>query len=82
MIKSSATNYQITARGSPAVIRTCLCALIIVVGLTLRKYGFAFGLPATIVKYGGSILWGAMVFFLAAIAWPCLSRGTPLFLRP
>jgi hypothetical protein len=32
-------------------------------------------LPAFIVKYGGSVLWGTMVFFLVAIAAPRLSRG-------
>ena len=32
------------------------------------------GLPALPVKYGGSILWGAMVFFLVAIAIPRASR--------
>jgi hypothetical protein len=31
-------------------------------------------LPAFIVKYGGSALWGTMVFFLVAIAGPSLSR--------
>jgi hypothetical protein len=60
--------------GSPATIRICLCASIVISGLTLRRYGFALGLPFAIVKYGGSILWGAMVFLLVAIAAPRLSR--------
>jgi hypothetical protein len=33
-------------------------------------------LPAFIVKYGGSLLWGTMVFFLVAMATPGLSRRT------
>jgi uncharacterized membrane protein YpjA len=48
--------------------------LVIIVGLALRRYGFGIGLPATIVKYGGSILWAAMLFFVVAIAAPQISR--------
>jgi Protein of unknown function (DUF2809) len=44
------------------------CLLVIGCGLALRGYGLGLGLPAAIVKYGGSILWGTMVFFLVAIA--------------
>jgi hypothetical protein len=61
---------------TPLTIRICLCASIIVLGLLLRRYGFGLGLPGLIVKYGGSCLWGAMVFFLVAIAAPRLSRCT------
>jgi hypothetical protein len=49
-------------------------ATIIVLGLALRHFGLGLGIPASIVKYGGSILWGAMVFFLVAIALPRFSR--------
>jgi Protein of unknown function (DUF2809) len=55
-------------------IRACLCLGIIVCGLALRRYGLGIGLPALLVKYGGSLLWGAMVFFLVAIATPRLSK--------
>jgi hypothetical protein len=59
-------------RGVPGkrqlVIRAGLCLAIVVLGLALRRYGFGIGLPAFVVKYGGSTLWGAMVFFLVAIA--------------
>ncbi|MGC1563756.1 MAG: DUF2809 domain-containing protein [Bradyrhizobium sp.] len=58
----------------PVAVRICLCASIIVCGLALRRYGFELGLPAIVVKYGGSMLWGAMVFFLVAIAAPGSSR--------
>jgi hypothetical protein len=56
------------------IARTTLLATIIVLGLALRRFGPGLGIPASIVKYGGSILWGAMVFFLVAIARPRFSR--------
>jgi hypothetical protein len=52
----------------------CLCLGIIVAGLALRHFGLSLGIPASILKYGGSMLWGAMVFFLVTIAGPRLSR--------
>jgi hypothetical protein len=39
-----------------------------IVGLALRGFGFRLGLPGFIVKYGGSVLWATMVFFLVAMA--------------
>jgi hypothetical protein len=60
---------------SPAlIIRAGLCLLIIVSGLALRGFGFSFGLSAFVVKYGGSVLWAAMVFFLVAMAVSHASR--------
>lgn len=38
--------------------------VIIVVGLAWRRP--ELGLPWTVAKYGGSVLWGAMVFFCVA----------------
>ncbi|NKJ34480.1 DUF2809 domain-containing protein [Rhizobium sp. SG570] len=35
-------------------------------GLALRRFGYAANLPFAVVKYGGSILWGAMVYWLLA----------------
>jgi hypothetical protein len=61
---------------SPVIVRICLCGSIIISGLALRRFGFGLGLPAAIVKYGGSVLWGTMVFLLVAIAVPGLSRRT------
>lgn len=40
--------------------------LTIAIGLTLRRFGYAAGFPFAVVKYGGSILWGAMVYWLLA----------------
>jgi len=56
------------------ISRACLCLSIIASGLALRRYGLGLGLPSSIVKYGGSTLWGTMVFFLVAIAASHLSR--------
>jgi hypothetical protein len=49
------------------MIRAWLCLAIIAAGLAFRRFGLGAGLPASIVKYGGSILWAIMVFFLTAI---------------
>ena len=56
--------------GAATIRRACLCLSIIVCGLALRKFGLGLGLPSVFVKYGGSMLWGTMVFFLVAIAAP------------
>ena len=59
---------------SSITARAGLCLLTIGCGLGLRKFGPGLGLPFAFVKYGGSILWGTMVFFLVAIAGPGLAR--------
>ncbi len=58
------------------ILRVSLCLAIIVAGLALRGFGLRLGFPALIVKYGGSLLWGTMVFFLVTIAAPGRSRQT------
>ena len=65
---------QKIARRVRLIVRAGLCAAVIVSGLALRRYGLGLGLPAAIVKYGGSVLWGTMVFFLVAMAASHLSR--------
>jgi Protein of unknown function (DUF2809) len=50
--------------------------LIVAFGLALRGFGFAVGLSSLVVKYGGSMLWATMVFFLVTIAAPNLSRAS------
>jgi Protein of unknown function (DUF2809) len=57
------------------IVRACLCLSIIVLGLALRTFGFDLGLPSFVVKYGGSALWGTMVFFLVAMAGSNLPRA-------
>jgi hypothetical protein len=54
-------------RGAALAVRAGLCLCIIACGLALRRFGFGLGLPSSVVKYGGSMLWGTMVFFLVAI---------------
>ncbi len=48
--------------------RGWLVALIVIIaaGLALRRFGYDLGLPFVVVKYGGSVLWGAMVYCLLA----------------
>jgi len=52
--------------------RTLLClafaAVTILLGLALRL--IPVGLPPSLVKYGGSVLWAAMVYLLFAAAMP------------
>jgi Protein of unknown function (DUF2809) len=56
------------------IVRALLCLSIIAAGLALRGFGFGLGLPALVVKFGGSMLWGTMVFFLVAMSASTLSR--------
>lgn len=46
-----------------------LAALLLTIacGLALRRFGYEASLPFAIVKYGGSILWGGMVYWLFAM---------------
>jgi Protein of unknown function (DUF2809) len=74
MTRRASTRDQDREGKSPVLVRICLCAAIVILGLALRRFGLDLGLPAITVKYGGSILWGAMVFFLVAIAAPRPSR--------
>jgi Protein of unknown function (DUF2809) len=76
MMKGASAEDDDKAAISPAIVRIGLCVSIIVSGLALRRYGFGLGLPAAIVKYGGSVLWGTMVFFLVGIAAPRQSPRT------
>ncbi|MBB4007722.1 ribosomal maturation YjgA family protein [Allorhizobium taibaishanense] len=62
----------------------CATAAVIVAGLLLRVYGYRIGLPFFCVKYGGSLLWGAMVYGLVASAlskirpWPVAAASFAL----
>lgn len=62
--------------------RACVLAAacgVIISGLALRRFGYDIGLPFVVVKYGGSILWGSMVFLLVASLLPCRNRRTAIF---
>ena len=58
-----------------SLIRAALALAVIACGLSLRWYGFRLGLPAFIVKYGGSLLWATMVFLLGGVVLPRLTRS-------
>ena len=64
--------------GTTLIVRACLCLAIIASGVALRGLGLGLGLPLALalVKYGGSMLWGTMVFFLVAIAASRRSRNS------
>ncbi|MGY3395556.1 hypothetical protein ACVWW6_008147 [Bradyrhizobium sp. USDA 3311] len=57
-----------------SLVRAGLALVVIACGLSLRWYGFPLGLPAFVVKYGGSLLWATMVFLLVGVLLPRLSR--------
>jgi Protein of unknown function (DUF2809) len=57
-----------------AITMLALALAVIVLGLALRFFGREVGLPAGIVKYGGSVLWATMVLFLVAALCPRRSR--------
>ncbi|MGX1325027.1 hypothetical protein AB7M17_008480 [Bradyrhizobium sp. USDA 377] len=57
-----------------SLTRAALALVVIACGLSLRWYGFPLGLPAFVVKYGGSLLWATMVFLLVGVLLPRLSR--------
>ncbi|WP_309242762.1 DUF2809 domain-containing protein [Lichenibacterium dinghuense] len=50
-------------------------ALVVLAGLALRGWGPALGLPFAVTKYGGSVLWGAMVYGVAAALRPAARPG-------
>lgn len=58
-----------------SLVRAALAVIVIACGLSLRWYGFPLGLPAFVVKYGGSLLWATMVFLLVGVLLPRLSRA-------
>src|ERR1700752_2630826 len=58
-----------------SLIRAGLALVVIVYGLSLRWYGFPLGLPAFVVKYGGSLLWATMGFLLGWAGLPLMTRG-------
>ena len=58
-----------------ALMRAALALIVIVCGLSVRWYGFPLGLPAFVVKYGGSLLWATMVFLLTGALLPQLTRS-------
>jgi hypothetical protein len=74
MKNAASISCRSEARRSWTTSRVCLCIAVIMSGLTLRRFGLGLELPASVVKYGGSVLWGTMIFFLVAIAASRLPR--------
>jgi Protein of unknown function (DUF2809) len=58
-----------------SLIRAALALVVIACGLSLRWYGFPLGLPAFVVKYGGSLLWATMVLLLVGVLLPRLPQN-------
>lgn len=56
------------------LVRGGLALVVIVSGLCLRGFGFPLGVPAFVVKYGGSALWATMVFLLVGLLLPGMRR--------
>ncbi|OAV55457.1 hypothetical protein A6U98_04155 [Rhizobium sp. WYCCWR10014] len=54
-------------RSRAQFLRLAALLAVIALGLTLRRFGYAADPPFTVVKYGGSALWGAMVYLLVAL---------------
>jgi hypothetical protein len=73
-MNSALNNDDKEARRSLMMVRAGLCLSIIASGLALRGFGLRLGIPVFLVKYGGSLLWAAMVFFLVALAASSLRR--------
>jgi uncharacterized protein DUF2809 len=67
MLSEPASHRRKRTGAAAAIARGCLWLLIIVCGLALRGFGRDLGLSPAVVKYGGSVLWGTMVFFLVSI---------------
>jgi hypothetical protein len=61
---------EIKAETSHRMRRLGIALAIIACGVCLRLGGYEIGLPYFLVKYGGSTLWGGMVFFLFAAVYP------------
>jgi len=58
-----------------SLLRAGLALGVIGCGLSLRWYGFPLGLPAFVVKYGGSLLGATMVLLLVGALLPRLPRS-------
>ena len=56
----------------------CAALLAVLCGTTLRLTGYEIGLPYLLVKYGGSTIWGMMVYFVVAAALAARRRTTVL----
>lgn len=67
MIRPAPLPEIIQTRSRAQFRRLAALLLVIALGLVLRRFGYAVDLPFIVVKYGGSALWGAMVYLLLAL---------------
>ncbi|RFB96470.1 hypothetical protein B5K08_08860 [Rhizobium leguminosarum bv. trifolii] len=74
----------IQTRSQAQFLRLAALLVVIVLGLALRRFGYAIDLPFIVVKYGGSALWAAMVYLLVALfvarARPAIIAAMALFI--
>ncbi|KQQ72242.1 hypothetical protein ASF70_11880 [Rhizobium sp. Leaf321] len=61
-------------------VQRCLATLLVIcAGFLLRRFGYDLGLSFFVVKYGGSVLWGAMVFLALATLTGSVNIGRLAF---
>jgi Protein of unknown function (DUF2809) len=65
-MRSRSENDQLTQVWRRRAWILLAALLVVIAGLCLRHFGYRMGLSFFIVKYGGSVLWGAMVYLLVA----------------
>ncbi|ANM10183.1 MULTISPECIES: ribosomal maturation YjgA family protein [unclassified Rhizobium] len=74
----------IQTRSQAQFLRLAALLVVIVLGLALRRFGYAIDLSFIVVKYGGSALWAAMVYLLVALfvarARPAIIAAMALFI--
>ena len=73
-MRGAQPNHSAALLGT-SLTRAALALVVIACGLSLRGCGFPLGLPAFVVKYGGSLLWATMVYLLVGVLLPRLTRG-------
>lgn len=61
---------KVSQRSRPIVLSIVLMVATVIGGLTIRF--IPLGLPALIVKYGGSMLWALMIYWIVSALLPSL----------
>lgn len=71
MNRSTDPSHPALLHGRPATVSIAIMIITVVLGLAIR---FAhLGLPAPAVKYGGSALWAAMIYWVCSTVRPSWS---------
>lgn len=66
----SLTAWLERMRPRPLVLSLVLMAVTVTTGLVIRSVHF--GLPSVVVKYGGSMLWASMIYWIVSTLLPSL----------